>query len=931
MLALKSYNIIWRLVFCLFLSHCAHMNAADDSAALAAFYNATNNQDWRLRCRWSYPPNCLSRGILCDTSNRVTNINLADCNISGTLPHQWSTLSGLVDLALHSNRFTGTVPHQWSNMSALQFVTLQHNQLVGTLPHQWSKLPVMGHMVFDNNHITGTLPHQWSRLTALMFLSVESNQLEGTLPREWSSLSMLQYIIVDHNRLSSTLPRQWSGMAALEYMYLRNNSLCGTIPSEWRVLLAVTSGILVLQANPLRLEHGAWYTVLPYSSTVDVSQAKPAVACEAASRSLSVWTSGSDTVTRTESAHCDVQRCGVVESVSTPPHATALRPTPAASPLLQCAPVAYRTARDTNAFALRLACEHYPLPLLVRNAVLLHTMESLAIETVGLGEKGEVLLILQNETTAAGSVERSWLPPGAVPLRSGNAIRIGLTISCNREVAIEVIIPVQPEPLPRLVEAAASTAGAAQWMSAFGGAGAAVSVGRVAAAQRLLLCGDANAANGGLLGISVGEGDATSFARGAVVGNAAVLAGASAVLVCTALIYGAVTGVALPSSLLRVALPSSLLPVWTALIPTTASALPELMLAHESGYVLLGFVLVLLPKAFLLVLPFVAGSHWGLKVEHDAGTEEVHGRIEGCSALAELLRRSIARQWRWRRGDAPDTTDATAAALRALTGSRAAWVVLLDYRVLWYPALDSAVLAATCALGAVSGIGGARNCRGAGWASLALCGGQLGVCFVVQPFTTLSSNVHSVVCLALTTVALLLQGVGLASEVPLPASFITTAVTLQLIVLGLSFVKLSEELWRVLRSGQRLMIEMVSGNHVRRSASLEECADGTPTAAACALPLEPVAPEASELELLYDCSALPYLGDEGDAAAPAANTGVNLGDVCMCTESEAAPVVVALETDQSKTDALVVVPLAGRLLLFEELAQLSGMCIEKET
>lgn len=460
----------------------------------------------------------------------------------------------------------------------------------------------------------------------------------------------------------------------------------------------------------------------------------------------------------------------------------------------------YAAAADAaTTFVLRIACGAYPLPLHIRGVVLrrIAAADEPLLVNRSLVVLNEVVLSLpppMQTTTRQG-----WVPPGTLPYRSGVTIRLGMTVSCGGEWPLEVTIPVLPEVLPSLVTSTAVVRGVAEWTTAAGSSAAAGSVGRAAAAQRLLLCSGAEASSGGLLALSVGSDSELSYARGAVIGNGALLAAAGVLLLGGALFFGVVTGAGAGPSLLRVALPSSLLPVWTATLPTTAAAMPTLR--NDVLYFVLGTVTAAIPLVCLCAVPF-AVSRWRL-VPHPIATDRISSLffVKHCPAVAKWHRWVTGRRLQWLSGKSE----------RAPAAARVAWLVLLDHNAVWYPAVDAAVLIATCVLGAVSGMGDAVLCQSVGWTMLALCLAQLGVCAAFRPMTSLVANVHAIVCLVLTCSALALQCVAMllgdAGAAP-PAAVITTSTILQLFVIGLSLVKTADDVWRVLRSAWRFVSEI---------------------------------------------------------------------------------------------------------------------------
>lgn len=97
-------------------------------------------------------------GISCDTSGRVTGINLFNLNLRGNLPREIGYLTGLSSLDLHMNSFTGMVPTDLGLLQNLQYIALSDNSFAGTIPSQLGTLPNLQSLYLFGNKFTGTLP-----------------------------------------------------------------------------------------------------------------------------------------------------------------------------------------------------------------------------------------------------------------------------------------------------------------------------------------------------------------------------------------------------------------------------------------------------------------------------------------------------------------------------------------------------------------------------------------------------------------------------------------------------------------------------------------------------------------------------------------------------------------------------------------------------
>jgi Leucine-rich repeat (LRR) protein len=246
------------------------------SSALMTLYDSTNGPSWsksynwgntsQSACRWygvccnataeefyhCPNPNWASgvfTGSCCTPSGIVTNINLIENNLLGTIPSALSQLNDLQSLYLGYNQLRGTIPSQLGQLSALTTLDLFSNQLRGSIPSELGQLSAMIRLDLFWNKLSGTIPPELGQLSALEELSLSYNQLSGTIPSELEQLSALESLSLAYNQLSGTIPSELGQLSALNFLGLSNNQLSGTIPSELGQLSSLAH--LVLSVNQL--------------------------------------------------------------------------------------------------------------------------------------------------------------------------------------------------------------------------------------------------------------------------------------------------------------------------------------------------------------------------------------------------------------------------------------------------------------------------------------------------------------------------------------------------------------------------------------------------------------------------------------------------------------------------------------------------------
>ena len=106
-----------------------------DRAALAALYNTTNGSSWRDDTNWvSSRPLGEWHGVSTDADGRVTELDLRDNQLSGSIPLELGNLAYLQALGLGSNQLSGSIPSELGNLAYLQRLELRDNQFSGCVP-----------------------------------------------------------------------------------------------------------------------------------------------------------------------------------------------------------------------------------------------------------------------------------------------------------------------------------------------------------------------------------------------------------------------------------------------------------------------------------------------------------------------------------------------------------------------------------------------------------------------------------------------------------------------------------------------------------------------------------------------------------------------------------------------------------------------------
>ena len=206
---------------------------AGDKAALVALYNATDGDNWVDKHNWlSDEPLGEWQGVTTDDEGRVTELQLWENNLSGTVPSDLGNLSHLNLLALQDNQITGTIPLGLGSLSNLRELVISSNQLTGAIPSEFGNLSNLTILDLDSNQLSGEIPSVLGNLSSLQKLDLSANDLSGAIPAKLGNLFNLTILNVHTNQLSGEIPAELGRLSSLEELILLENQLTGEIPAE---------------------------------------------------------------------------------------------------------------------------------------------------------------------------------------------------------------------------------------------------------------------------------------------------------------------------------------------------------------------------------------------------------------------------------------------------------------------------------------------------------------------------------------------------------------------------------------------------------------------------------------------------------------------------------------------------------------------------
>ena len=208
-------------------------SAATDRAALIALYNSTGGSGWTNNDDWDSAQGLSTWfGVIVNGNGRVTELDLADNNLRGTLPAKLATLTELASLDLSGNQLSGAIPSELGDISELTSLDLSGNQLSGAIPSELGRLTRVSSLDLSGNRLNGPIPAELGDLGFLRDLYLDDNQLTGEIPAELGHLTNLDVLHLNDNQLSGTIPPELGDISFLMQLSLRNNRLSGAIPAS---------------------------------------------------------------------------------------------------------------------------------------------------------------------------------------------------------------------------------------------------------------------------------------------------------------------------------------------------------------------------------------------------------------------------------------------------------------------------------------------------------------------------------------------------------------------------------------------------------------------------------------------------------------------------------------------------------------------------
>ncbi|KAJ6778523.1 hypothetical protein OIU74_002334 [Salix koriyanagi] len=232
---MRTHRIKLVLSLCSLVTVVFSVTDSNDFAILKAFREGLENPgllEWPTDgddpCGQSW------KHVFCSGS-RVTQIQVQNMSLKGTLPQNLNKLTKLQRLGLQRNQFAGALP-SLGGLSELQSVYLDFNQFDSIPSNCFDGLVSLQFLALDSNNFNASkgwsFPEGLQNSAQLTSLSCMFCNLAGPLPVFLGSLPSLQSLKLSGNNLSGEIPVSFKGGMSLQNLWLNDQNgggLSGTI------------------------------------------------------------------------------------------------------------------------------------------------------------------------------------------------------------------------------------------------------------------------------------------------------------------------------------------------------------------------------------------------------------------------------------------------------------------------------------------------------------------------------------------------------------------------------------------------------------------------------------------------------------------------------------------------------------------------------
>ncbi|KAL5554273.1 hypothetical protein UlMin_041674 [Ulmus minor] len=231
--------VLWVLLFGIFPTLILSKTNAPDVSALNVMYSSLNSPSQLEGWKSSGGDPCGDNweGIKCKDSS-VTEINLSDLGLSGSMGYQLSSLTSVTYFDLSKNNIKGDIPYQLPPNA--QYIDLSENEFTNNVPYSFSQMTDLEYLNLARNKLNGQLSDMFGKLPKLKELDLSFNSLTGNLPQSFGKLSSLTTLYLQNNKFTG--PINSLANLPLDDLNVENNDLTGWIPDELKEIKTLKTG-----------------------------------------------------------------------------------------------------------------------------------------------------------------------------------------------------------------------------------------------------------------------------------------------------------------------------------------------------------------------------------------------------------------------------------------------------------------------------------------------------------------------------------------------------------------------------------------------------------------------------------------------------------------------------------------------------------------
>ena len=189
---------------------------------LEIFYNRTNGDNWTNK-QWNISDTSVCNsdsypGVLCNDENKIIEIDLHRCGLSGRVPPWIYALPKLTKLTLSDNALK---EGGWDRIA----------DIAGNDNTGYVLSPKLESITLTSNQISSVEGIEQLKDT-LTELHLTYNSIAGAIPDELFELKKLKILSISENGITGTIDKRLGTLTDLNELYCYGNEVVGQIPDE---------------------------------------------------------------------------------------------------------------------------------------------------------------------------------------------------------------------------------------------------------------------------------------------------------------------------------------------------------------------------------------------------------------------------------------------------------------------------------------------------------------------------------------------------------------------------------------------------------------------------------------------------------------------------------------------------------------------------